>query len=108
MKPFLIALITFFFIHPVAHARGGNDKAKQQMEEKKKELEKARADREKRTKGVQEFMKTKDTNHDGSLSREEYCAGESDAAAAGKKFDEANKNGDRALSKSKIAVMLGL
>jgi hypothetical protein len=53
-------------------------------------------------------MDEKDTNHDGSLSRDEYLAGEADPAAASKKFDKFNKNGDRALSKSEIAAMLGL
>jgi hypothetical protein len=42
------------------------------------------------------------------VNRDEYLDGESDKDEAGKKFDRYNKNGDRSLSKSEIAEMLGL
>ena len=57
---------------------------------------------------VKEFLKQKDKNKDSSVSRDEYIADESDKEAAGKKFDEFNKNGDRALAKSEIEDLLGL
>ena len=71
---------------------------------KKQEMEA----RDKKRKAVEDYLKEKDTNHDGSLSLDEYLVGEGDAASATKKFDEANKNHDRYLSKAEISDMLGL
>lgn len=104
MKPLLICLFTLCVVCPIADAAAPPAK----QTEKQKELQKKRDERTKKNKAVMDFMKTKDTNHDGSLTKAEYIIGEGDAATAGKAFDEANKNGDRALSKSEIADMLGL
>ncbi|MEK7951814.1 hypothetical protein [Luteolibacter soli] len=73
----------------------------------KREAEEKKA-REKKRDAIQEYMHRKDSNKDGSLSRDEFVAGETDQDAAGKKFDQYNKNGDRSLSKSEIEEMLGL
>ena len=50
----------------------------------------------------------KDSNHDGSLSKEEYLLGEADAEVAVKDFDKYNKNKDRFLSSCELAELLGL
>ncbi|MEK7953125.1 hypothetical protein [Luteolibacter soli] len=75
-------------------------------EEERKKAEKA--EKERKRDAVKDFLKQKDGNKDGSVSKDEYLADESDKEAAGKKFDEFNKNGDRALAKSEIEALLGL
>ncbi len=57
---------------------------------------------------VEEVLKAKDKNDDGSLTKDEYLAGEADAEAATKIFDKFNKNKDRALSKEELAASLGM
>jgi uncharacterized membrane protein YhiD involved in acid resistance len=101
MKQALIATLALTILATAAHAQGepGRDKAKEK--EKQKQEEKATRDRKKAA--VEEILKTKDTNKDGNLSKEEYLAGEADAEAATKTFDKANKNKDRWLSKGEIA-----
>jgi hypothetical protein len=85
--------------------RGGQPK-RDKAEEKREEEE--RKAREKKRDAIQEYLRKKDKNNDGSLTREEFQTGESDAKAADKKFDQYNKNGDRSLSKSEIEDLLGL
>jgi hypothetical protein len=87
---------------PVRAAQVKRDKAAEKREQKEREA------RERRRETIQKFMDAKDRNHDGSLSLEEYQIGEADKAAAGKKFEQFNKNGDRLLSKSEIETLLGL
>jgi phage protein D len=110
MKPFLIAVVGLCLLHATVAAanKPPAPNPQQKQEEKKKEKEKEKADREKRRTGVQALMEAKDKNKDGSLTRDEYIAGETDAAAAAKKFDQFNKNKDRFLSKGEIADLLGL
>lgn len=50
----------------------------------------------------------KDQNKDNQLTKDEFIVGETNAAAAAAKFDEANTNSDRVLTKSEIKKMLGL
>ncbi len=57
---------------------------------------------------MNEVLKAKDKNKDGSLTLDEYLTGESDIEAAKKNFDQFNKNKDRSLSKAEIADSLGL
>lgn len=83
-------------------ARVKSDKAADKREQKEREA------REKKRETIQKFMDSKDRNHDGSLSLEEFQIGEADKAAAEKKFNQYNKNGDRLLSKSEIETLLGL
>jgi len=89
--------------------RGGNGgrQTKEEKEEQKKE-EAEKKERERKRQAVQDYLRKKDSNKDGSLSRDEFLATESDKDAAGKKFDQYNKNGDRSLSKSEIEELLGL
>lgn len=110
MKPFVIAVLGLCLMHGTVEAahKPPAPNPQQKQEEKKKEKEKEKADREKRRTGVQALMEAKDKNKDGSLTKDEYIAGETDAAAAAKKFDQFNKNKDRCLSKGEIADLLGL
>ena len=78
------------------------------QEKQRQDLEKEKAEREKRRDAVKSVMDAKDKNHDGSLSKDEYLTGEADAEAAGKTFDQFNKNKDRFLSKSELADSLSL
>ena len=110
MKPFLIAVVALCLLHiPVGAAQSPRGPTPQQnQEERKKQRLQEKEAREKRHAAVQTLMDAKDKNHDGSLSKEEYIAGEADAAAAAKKFDKYNKNQDRVLSKGEIVDSLGL
>jgi len=84
------------------------DAADKKKDARKAERELKREEREKTREAVSDFLTEKDKNKDGSVKRDEYIAGEADAASAGEKFDKFDKNGDRSLSKSEIAEMLGL
>lgn len=116
MKPLLFAAISLSLII-TAEARKKEDKdgapppegqPQNPQQEKQKQKEADKAARGNKRKAVQEVMEAKDKNHDGSLSKEEYLAGEEDQEAAAKKFDEFNKNKDRFLSKGELAASLGL
>jgi len=106
MKTTTIALILAALIVPSHLAPGREREEDPKKEEERKKAEKA--EKERKRDAVKEFLKKKDKNNDGSVSRDEYLADESDKEAAGKKFDEFNKNGDRALAKSEIEALLGL
>lgn len=108
MKPLFIAAIALALIAPAEARKKGGGAAQKQAQQEQKEKEKEKAERDKKRNAVQGVLDAKDKNHDGSLSREEYIAGEADAEAAGKTFDEFNKNKDRFLSKGEIAASLGL
>ena len=76
---------------------------------KHKEEQKKKAEaQEKKRDAVNAVLKVKDKNHDGSLTKEEYIAGEADAASAAKLFDKFNKNNDRYLSRQELEALLGL
>ena len=81
-----------------------NDKAEKEKAEKEKE----RAERKRVREAVEAFITPRDKNKDGSLTKEEFLSGETDKAAGEKKFNDANKNNDRALYKTEIQAMLGL
>jgi hypothetical protein len=106
MRTTTVALLLAAFLVPsqIAPARDRDEDPKKEEERRKQEKEEKKRKRE----AVNDFLKEKDKNKDGSVSRDEYLAGEDDKDAAGKKFDEFNKNGDRALSRSEIEDLLGL
>lgn len=106
MKSLVILLCSLSLIATVEARKKGGGNGQNQQEQKEKEKEKA--DREKRRDAVKSVMDAKDKNHDGSLSKDEYLTGEADAEAAGKTFDQFNKNKDRFLSKSELADSLSL
>jgi hypothetical protein len=107
MKAISIVLIVASLVVSVdAKPRRAAQLKRDRAEERREQKE--RAARERKREAIQNFLDRKDKNHDGSLSRDEYLAGEADQTAAGKKFDQFNKNGDRTLSKSEIEEMLGL
>lgn len=89
----------------VAPVEAANNK--QDAKKKKEQKEKERKEKAARREALNDFIKPLDKNNDGSLSKEEFLAGESDKEAGAKKFDQYNKNEDRFLSKSEIADMLG-
>ena len=110
MKPILGALLIGILVVP-AEARkilppGKAERKREKVEEKQEQKEKRERDR--KHDAVDAFLETWDTDHDGSLTRDEYLVGEPDKAAGGKKFDQANKNGDRYLMRSEIEELLGL
>ena len=101
-KPLLVALTSLSLF---AAAQAGMTKEEQQAKEKQKEEEKAQA--VKAREAVKEVLVAKDANHDGTLTKDEYLTGESNAEEAGAKFDKFNKNKDRSLSKKEIEASLG-
>lgn len=107
MKTAIIALFLAALVLPAeAKKKGGGNAQRDKQEEQQEKKEKA--ERERKREALSEYLEKKDKNNGGSVTRDEHLEGESDKNAAGKKFDEANKNGDRTLTKSEIADMLGL
>jgi hypothetical protein len=98
----VVSLLAVF----AAPADAGNKNGKAEQEKAKKEKE--RAERKRVREAVDAFMAPRDKNKDGSLTKEEFLSGETDKAAGEKKFNEANKNNDRALYKTEVQAMLGL
>lgn len=92
----LIVLIATLLISPMAHAAAKENKP-----------DPIKVARDQYSDTIKSYMKDIDKNNDGSISKDEYTASESDKEAAGKAFDAANKNGDRALTKSEVGEMLG-
>jgi hypothetical protein len=105
---YLAYLMTALMLVASAEAKKKKNNDSGQAKKAQQEKEKARKEREAKSKAIKEFLDDKDKNHDGSVTLDEYLAGETDTAAATKKFEEFNKNHDRYLSKSEIADMLGL
>ncbi|MDX1680849.1 MAG: hypothetical protein R3242_08975 [Akkermansiaceae bacterium] len=101
MKSLLPLIVTVFVAAIPAHA-ADKKTSKQDTGDKIREA------RAKDRQAIKDFMGPKDKNRDGSLTRAEFISDEDDKEAAGERFDEANKNGDRVLSKSEISGMLGL
>ena len=117
MKPLVITAISLsMIVSAEARKKEGQDggapppqgQPQNPAQEKQKQKEADKAARDSKRKAVQEVMEAKDKNHDGSLSKEEYLAGEANQEDAGKKFDEFNKNKDRFLSKGELIALLGL
>lgn len=105
---FVVCALAPVLAAPPAEAGGFNKKQIQKANrEKEKQERKEREAREKRSKAIDEFMTPRDLDHDGSLTKDEFLGVESDKTSAAAKFDKFNKNGDRYLSKSEIAAMLG-
>lgn len=90
-------LIAALLISPMAHAAG-----------KEKKPDPVKVAKDKYRDDLKSFMEDIDKNRDGSLSRDEYLESQTDKEAAGKTFDTANKNGDRALTKTEIGEMIGI
>jgi hypothetical protein len=96
-----------------ANAKGNNNKHNNAAQLKaakaaQEKREKERKERDEKNKKIKSFLDGCDANHDGSVSRDEFVAGESNKEKALEKFKDANKNGDSSLTKSEIADMLGL
>lgn len=108
MKQALVAVLGLVLSIAAADAKGGNNKGNEKAKQKEKEKQEEKAARDKKREAVDEVLKAKDKNNDGSLTMDEYLTGESDAEAAKKNFDKFNKNKDRSLSKAEIADSLGL
>jgi Tfp pilus assembly protein FimT len=110
MKAIAIALVAILavFATPAEAKGGGNKRANEQAKKKEAEKKKEREEREARRDKIEAFMKDRDGNKDGSLTKDEFISGETDKTEGGKKFDEYNKNKDRYLSKSEIQNLLGL
>jgi hypothetical protein len=106
------ALALFVILAALATpAEAKKNNQKRQAEQAKKEearKQKERAERSERRDKIDAFLKNRDTNKDGSLTKEEFITGEGDKTAGAKKFDEHNKNKDRYLSKGEIQDLLGL
>jgi hypothetical protein len=113
MKTIIIALSLAALVIPAEAAKGRaaaprlTKRDKQEIKRENKQEQKEREERQRQNEAVRKVLESKDGNHDGSLTRDEYLLGEADKEAAGRKFDSANKNGDRFLSKSEIEGSLG-
>ncbi len=105
---FLVCLMTALMMVTTASNIEAAPKGNAAKEKKEAERKKKREEREARNKAIKDYMEGKDANKDGTLSIDEYLTGETDKEAAMKKFQEHNKNGDRALTKAEIADLLGL
>ena len=105
----LIALVSLFavFCVPAEAKNRNNRQIAEQARKEKARKEKERAERKEQRDKLGAFMKPRDANKDGSLSKDEFLAVESDRAGGEEKFKRFNKNGDRFLSKSEIQAMLG-
>jgi hypothetical protein len=114
MKPtYILALLalSFCLITPVGAQNKNNSgqrAAQQEAQRRKQEREQKRNDRAEKRDAIDEFMRPRDKNNDGSLTLDEFMSAESDKEEGLKKFNKYNKNGDRSLTKSEIADMLGL
>lgn len=108
MKQALVAVLGLVLSIAAADAQGGGNKGNEKAKQREKEKQEEKAAREKKRNAVDEVLKAKDKNNDGSLTLDEYLTGESDIEAAKKNFDQFNKNKDRSLSKAEIADSLGL
>lgn len=110
MKTIIIALSLAALVIPAeaANRRGAAPKVTKRDRQEEKREQKEREARQRQQEEIRKILERKDGNNDGSLTRDEYLTGEADKEAAGKKFDSANKNGDRTLSKSEIEGLLKL
>lgn len=109
---YLACLVASLILVNVAEAKPNNNKhnaaAAKAAKAAQEKRDKERKERDEKNDKIKEFMDARDSNHDNSLSLEEFIAGESNKESATRKFNDANKNKDRALSKSEIAELLGL
>lgn len=101
MKILALLVLSFVLIAP-AEAQKNNKKEKEEEKKRKRE------ENENRRNALDEFIKPRDKNKDGSLTLDEFLNVEIDKDAAKKKFEQYNENGDRYLTRSEIASMLGL
>lgn len=90
------------------HKNAAQLKAAKAAKEAQEKREKERKERDEKNKKIKSFLDGVDANHDGSVSKDEFVAGESNKEKALEKFKDANKNGDSSLTKTEIADMLGL
>lgn len=108
MKPIkllgLLALSLCLLSPPVEAAGKGQAEAKKKKEEREKKREESAKKRE----AIKDYMEPLDKNNDGSLTIDEFLAGESSKEEGMKKFERFNKNGDRSLTRAEIEDMLGL
>lgn len=104
----VVSLLAVFAAPADARNNRNNNKANEQARKAKAKKEKERAERKEAHEAIEAFLKPRDKNKDGSLTKEEFLSGETDKAAGEKKFNEANKNKDRALYKTEIQAMLGM
>lgn len=107
MKPFVYLMAALLMI-ATAEAKKGNNQAQKKAQQEEAKKKKERAERSDKRDKIDDYLKDRDGNNDGSLSLDEFLVGEGDVAAATKKFNDANKNHDRYLSKGEISDMLGL
>jgi hemolysin activation/secretion protein len=110
-KIFILAVASLFMslvVPAEAQRKGRNNQQNQRAQQERKKREAEQKAREKKHEALASYMKPKDKNHDGSLTKEEFMTGEGDADAAGKKFDQYNLNKDRYLTKTEIEAMLKL
>jgi len=84
-----------------AQKQAAQNKAAEAQRKKEKEA------RDKKREAIDNILKPKDKNNDGSLTKEEYLNGEADQAAASRRFDSLNTNGDRYLTRSELEASLG-
>lgn len=109
MKP-IIYLTSALILIATAEAKkqsetkGNNERARQERTEKQEKKDARNNKRE----AVNKVLDAKDKNNDGSLTQDEYLAGEVDVESSTQQFKDANKNGDRYLSRGEIAEMLGV
>ena len=110
MKTVIIALFLAALVLPAEAKKKRGDNAKRDKRDKQEEQQekKEKAERERKREAIDEYLEKKDKNSDGMVTRDEHLEGESDKNAAGKKFDEANKNRELSMTKSEIADLLGL
>ena len=91
-----------------ANGRGPNKAVQEAARKKEAEKREAKEKRDKIREAVDKYLAKKDTNHDGSLTRDEFLVGEADPVKANQDFDKYNTNHDRSLERNEIQALLGL
>lgn len=109
VKTLAILLTLGCFAVPAEAKGNGLTKAqKEAIQKKEAEKRKEKQERDKKREAVDKYLAKKDTNHDGSLTRDEFLVGEKNVERANLDFDHYNKNHDRSLERSEIQAMLGM
>lgn len=109
VKAVAIILTLGCFAVPAGAKTNGMTKAqKEAIQKKEAEKRKEKKERDTKREAVDKYLTKKDTNHDGSLTRDEFLVGEKNLEKANLDFDHYNKNHDRSLERSEIQALLGL
>jgi hypothetical protein len=104
----IILTLGCFAVPAEAKGNGQNRAVQKANQQKEAEKRKEKQERDTKREAVDKYLAKKDTNHDGSLTRDEFLVGEKDAAKANLDFDHYDANHDRRLERNEILALLGM